>query len=149
MEVVSIRINKVEKQYLDEIAEQYCFKKKGNSNVLSSSKALKALLEYCVNNNVNPSLKEEDKMSSIIKMIEHIHASIPHIIYHNNFQSMALATDITDEKMASIKQKNIEYMNSNFSGYQDITYQEVRCRTNNIGFNTIPLIDGNTAWKQL
>lgn len=145
-DVLSIRISESEKEYLQNIAKSFNLQKP-NSEDFSYSKAIKILLEYCQNNEIYPNKNTQNPLKDLRKMIEQIHASIPHLIYHNNYQSLAASSKLEDELVIQIKQKTIDYLNNNFSGFQNISYKEVKFKINNIGLKTIPIEIGDSIWK--
>jgi hypothetical protein len=81
------------------------------------------------------------------KMMEQIHASIPHLMYHNHLQSMILSSKYTDADLTAVKQKTIQYLNENFSGFQNVSYGEIKIKINGVGLKTIPMEQGESLWK--
>lgn len=145
-DVISLRISEHEKEYLQNIAKNFDLQKRGSEDI-SYSKAIKVLLDFCLHNDIYPSRKSENPLQEIRKMIEQIHASIPHLMYHNHYQSLVISSKFDDDSLSQIKQKSIEYLNNNFSGFQNITYKEVRFKMNGIGLKTIPIEQGDSLWK--
>lgn len=144
--VISLRISELEKDFLENIAKIFDLQKRGTEEI-SYSKSLKILLEYCFKNEIVPTRKSENPIQEMRKMIEQIHASIPHLMYHNNYQSLVLSSQLNDETLTKIKHKSIEYLNGNFSGFQNVTYKEVRFKLNGIGLKTLPIEQGESLWK--
>lgn len=145
-EVIALRISEHEKEYLQSIAKNFDLQKRGSEEI-SYAKALKILLDYCLHNDIHPTRKTENPLLEIRKMIEQIHAAIPHLMYHNNYQSLVLSSQFNDDSLSQIKQKTVEYLNTNFSGFQNISYKEVKFKMNGIGLKTIPLEQGESLWK--
>ncbi|ANN97229.1 TPA: hypothetical protein ACGAQA_002174 [Legionella pneumophila] len=145
-DVITLRISEYEREYLNKIAHQFELQKRGSSDI-SPAKALKFLLEFCLHNEISPHKKSENPLQDIRKMIEQIHASIPHLMYHNHYQSLVISSNINDDSLKEIKQKTIEYLNDNFSGFQNNSYKEVRFKMNGIGLKTVPIEEGESLWK--
>lgn len=80
------------------------------------------------------------------KMIEQIHASIPHIMYQNSLQSTVLVSDIDDDKFNVFKQKSIEYISRNIGGFQNNNYKYVGENINKIGIKTVPSESTYSLW---
>lgn len=145
-DVISLRISEHEKEFLQNIAKNFDLQKRGSEDI-SYSKAIKILLDFCLHNDIYPTRKTENPLQEMRKMIEQIHASIPHLMYHNNYQSLVLSSQVNDETLNQIKQKTVEYLNASFSGFQSITYKEVKFKINGIGLKTIPIDQGESLWK--
>ncbi|HAU0311425.1 TPA: hypothetical protein JBF89_13330 [Legionella pneumophila] len=145
-DVISLRISPHEKEFLENIAKRFELQKRG-ADTVSYSKAVKILLEYCLHNDIYPDRKKENPLQEMKKMIEQIHASIPHLMYHNHYQSLVISSGINDESLNQIKQKTLEYMNVNFGGFQNTSYKEVKFKMNGIGFKTVPIEQGESLWK--
>ena len=145
-ENIAMRINEHEKEYLREIAETMSLQKRGRTEI-SYGKALKFLLEYCIHNDISPLKKSDDTLSNITKMIEHIHASMPHLMLHNQVQTKVLTGSLSDEDFSLIKGNAINYLNDNFGGYQSVSYTFMRSKINSFGIKTIPLEEGVSIWK--
>lgn len=145
-DVVSLRITEHEKEYLKNIAAKFDIQKRGSTDI-SYAKALKILLDYCLHNDINPSQTNDNELQEMRKMIEQIHASIPHLMYHNNLQSIVLLSKYTDADLTAVKQKTIQYLNENFSGFQNVSYREIKIKINGVGLKTIPMEQGESLWK--
>ncbi len=104
-DVITLRVSQHEKEYLNQIASTFDLQKRGSTEI-SPAKALKFLLEYCCHHHILPGKKNENPLQDLRKMIEQIHASIPHIMYHNHYQSLILSSSIKDDLLTPIKQKN-------------------------------------------
>jgi len=144
--MVSIRLSEHEKDYLISIADKFNLKKQG-SDELSPTKALKHILSFCLHNDIDFSKKEDESLAEMRKMIEQIHASIPHIMYHQNFQSVVLANKYSDDELQGIQNGSLQYINNSFAGFQNNKYRYVKSKLNKYGLKTIPLEEGNTLWK--
>jgi len=81
-DVISLRITEHEKEFLQNIAVKFDIQKRSSSSDISYAKALKILLDYCLHNDINPSQKKDNELQDMKKMMEQIHASIPHLMYH-------------------------------------------------------------------
>ncbi|KTC69788.1 hypothetical protein Lbir_1928 [Legionella birminghamensis] len=145
-DVISLRISEHEKDYLQNIAKNFDLQKRG-SDALSYSKAIKILLDFCLHNDIYPMKRTENPLQEMRKMLEQIHASIPHLMYHNHLQSLLLSSKFNDDSLNQIKQKTVDYLNGNFSGFQNISYKEVRFKMNGIGLKTVPIEQGESLWK--
>lgn len=146
MEMVSIRLSEHEKDYLISIAYKFNLKKQG-SDELSPTKALKHILSFCLHNDIDFSKKGDESLTEMRKMLEQIHASIPHIMYHQKFQSVVLANKYSDDELEGIQNGSLQYINNSFAGFQNNKYRYVKSKLNKYGLKTIPLEEGNTLWK--
>lgn len=146
MESLSLRISEQEKEYLYSIAEKYNLKKQGSDD-LSCAKALKKILSFCLYNHMDIEKKEDENIAEMRKMLEQIHASIPHLMYQQRVQNAILANRHSDEELAAIKDGSIQYLNDGFAGFQNNQYRYVKAKLNKIGMKTIPLEEGQSLWK--
>lgn len=146
MDVLSLRVSKHEKEYLAKIADQFNLKKQG-SDEASYTKALKFILSFCLHNDINFNGKDDQNLIEIRKMIEQIHASIPHLMYHQKFQSVVLANKYSNEEIEGIQCGTLQYINDSFGGFQNNKYQYIKAKLNKFGLKTIPLEEGVTLWK--
>ena len=146
MDIISIRISEHEKDYLVELAKKLNLKKQG-SDEPSHTKALKYILSFCMHNDIEYSKKDDENMADMRKMLEQIHASIPHLMYHQKFQSAVLANKYSDEELQGIQDGSLQYINDAFAGFQNNKYRYVKAKLNKFGLKTIPLEEGITLWK--
>ena len=146
LETISIKVGDREKEFLYDIAEHFKLYKRSSKD-LSCTKALQFLIEFCLQNNINPTIKDDNDLHEIRKMIEQIHASVPHIMYHQNFQSVVLANKYSDDELQGIQDGSLQYINNSFAGFQNNKYRYVKSKLNKYGLKTIPLEEGNTLWK--
>lgn len=146
LETISIKVGEREREFIHEIAAHFKLYKRSSTD-LSYTKALQFLIEFCLQNEINPTKKDDNNIAEMRKMIEQIHASIPHILFQNQFQSLILANKLMGEDIGSVKQSTIQYLNDNFSGFQNITYKDVKAKINGIGLKTLPLEQGVSIWK--
>ncbi len=145
--MISLRITEHEKEFLQNIAVKFDIQKRSSSSDISYAKALKILLDYCLHNDINPSQKKDNELQDMKKMMEQIHASIPHLMYHNHLQSMILSSKYADADLTAVKQKTLQYLNENFSGFQNVSYREIKIKINGVGLKTIPIEQGDSLWK--
>lgn len=147
LEAISIKVGEKEREFLYEIAEHFKLYKR-SSRDLSYTKAIQFLIGYCLQNDINPTKKNDKDMVEVRQMIEQIHASIPHILYQNALQSTVLINQIEDDnKINAIKQNSIDYINNNIAGFQSNHYKYVKAKLNKIGIKTVPLEEGETLWS--
>lgn len=146
LETISIKVGDREKEFLHDIAEHFKLYKR-SSTELSYTKALQLLIEFCLQHNINPTKKEDNNIQEIRKMIEQIHASIPHVLYQNSLQSTILFSSCNDETGEAAKHKSIDYINSTIAGFQNNHYKYVKAKLNKFGAKTIPLEEGESLWS--
>lgn len=146
MDVMTLRVSDIEKEYLEKIANKFGFKKQASGEP-SLSKALKYILSYCLHNDVEFDKNEVSDIEEMRKMIEQIHASIPHILYQNSLQSTVLADNLDDTKFTVFKKNAVDYINNSIAGFQNNHYKYVKAKLNKIGIKTIPLEEGESLWS--
>jgi len=145
-DVFGLRLNTIEKNYLYEIAQIYGLKKRG-SDELSVSKAMRYMLTYCMDNKLKFDNKEQSEIGGVRKLIEEIHASIPHILFQIATQNACTSTSMTDEQYSQAKDNALSYINETVAGFQTNSYKYVKAKINRVGIKTIPLESGVSLWK--
>lgn len=146
LEAVSIKIGDREKGFLSEIARHFKLYKRSSTD-LSLTKSLQFLIEFCLQNNINPTKKEDKNIEEMRKMIEQIHASIPHVLYQNSLQSTLLCSTCNDETGEVAKKKSIDYINNTIAGFQNNQYKYVKAKLNKFGAKTVPMEEGDSLWS--
>jgi hypothetical protein len=83
---------------------------------------------------------------NLVKMIEQIHVSIPHLLYLLRFQTLSSFEDSSDEKIKKYRYQSVDYANKTCGDFQNINYNAIRFSMNDIGFKTIPSDKEKTQW---
>ncbi len=130
--IPSVAYSEHEKQFLEEIASAFNLEKR-QGNPIPYAKALQLLLSHCIHNQISPAKHKTQDLEALRKMVEQIHASIPHLLYQNNLQSMVLTSPLNDGELKLLKEKNLAYLNDHFAGFQNITYNKINIKINGIG----------------
>ena len=145
MTSVAIRLNENELDYLKKIAQENKIYKKGND--ISIGKTIKELIRWCELNKISFSQKPNNLMTdNLVKMIEQIHVSIPHLLYLLRFQTLSSFEDSSDEKIKKYRYQSVDYVNKTCGDFQNINYNTIRFSMNDIGFKTIPSDKEKTQW---
>ncbi len=145
MTSVAIRLNENELDYLKKIAKENKIYKKEND--ISIGKTIKELIRWCALNKISFSQNPNNLMSdNLVKMIEQIHVSIPHLLYLLRFQTLSSFEDSSDEKIKKYRYQSVDYVNKTCGDFQNINYNTIRFSMNDIGFKTIPSDKEKTQW---
>lgn len=145
MTSVAIRLNENELDYLKKIAQENKIYKKGND--ISIGKTIKELIRWCELNKISFSQNPNNLMTdNLVKMIEQIHVSIPHLLYLLRFQTLSSFEDSSDEKIKKYRYQSVDYANKTCGDFQNINYNAIRFSMNDIGFKTIPSDKEKTQW---
>lgn len=145
MTSIAARLSQKELDYLTEIASTQKLYK-GDSEELSLGKALKEVIKWCQSNQIDISKTHQSMDNDIKKMIEHIHVSIPHLMYLSRLQTLINSDNIPDEKVKICRQQTIDYLNKVCGDFQHTSYNEVRFSMNDIGLKTTPSDKDKTQW---
>ena len=150
MNTITLRLSQKEVDYLSEVASEHKIFK-GDSHEVSLGKTVKKIINWCqfnkinindicnsINNNTDNDLK---------KMVEHIHMSIPNIIYLARTQAILSANKLTKEEAHHIKRQSIDYLNATCGDFQNIQYNHVRFSMNNMGIKSAPISKEKSEWK--
>lgn len=135
---LSIRVEKKESDYLNKIAER---------NNISIGKALKKVLEWCSINEVDLSKSHSVFDEDVRKMIEHIHVSIPNLMYLSRMNTLFSGDNISKEKTEEFKKTSLDYINNTCGDFQHVTYNNIRVSINPFGMKQVPCDKDSTLWK--
>jgi len=146
MTTISTRLSEKEMDYLTRIATENKIYK-GTSKEVSHGKAMKELVKWCLNNDVNINNKQRSMDDDIKKMIEQIHISIPNLLYLTRMQLLLNSESIPDEELSRCVKKTIDYLNSACGDFQNINYNEIRFTMNDLGIKQTPIEKEKSLWK--
>lgn len=135
---ISIRIERSEEDYLKKIADK---------NNISIGKALKKVLEWCSINDVDLSKSNSVFDENVRKMIEHIHVSIPNLMYLSRMNTLFSGESVSKEKSEEFKKTSLDYINNTCGDFQYIYYNNVRVSINPFGLKQVPSDKETTLWK--
>ena len=152
---VSVRLTEAEKQHLETIASEEMLNKKDGS--LSLGLALKNLIKTSMLEKNNPkkndlSKENHQKLSRIEHMLEQMHVTMPHILYHARYSSSycnyALRLNKISEpercEFGSRVVENVYQICGDFQGYQ---YQTIYVSSDNKNMQTMPIEKDKNKWK--
>lgn len=145
MTIVSAKFTENELEYLSKIASDNALYK-GDNKELSLGKALKELIKWCQDNKVDINNSNNEFDLNCKKMLEHIHVSIPNLLYLLRLQILFASDGITDEKILHCKRQSIEYLNKICSDFQEIIYKEIKPSYNEFGLQQMPKQTAS-AWQ--
>lgn len=135
---LSIRVERNEEDYLKKIADQ---------NNISIGKSLKKVLQWCVLNEVDLSKSHSVFDEEVRTMIEHIHVSIPNLMYLSRMNTLFSGEGIAKEKSEEFKKISLDYINNTCGDFQYIHYNNVRVSINPFGMKQVPSDKETTLWK--
>ena len=135
---LSLRIDRNEEDYLKKIA---------NQNNISLGKSLKKVLEWCAINEVDLSKSHSVFDEEVRKMIEHIHVSIPNLMYLSRMNTLSSGEGITKDTSEEFKKTSLNYINSTCGDFQYIHYDNIRVSINPFGMKQVPSDKETTLWK--
>lgn len=135
---LSIRIEKNEQDYLKKIASK---------NHLSIGKSLKKVLEWCAINDVDLSKPHSIFDEDVRKMIEHIHVSIPNLMYLSRINTLLCAEGRNKDTLDDFKKISLDYINNTCGDFQHTNYNAIRVSINPFGMKKVPCDKETTLWK--
>ena len=145
MTSIAVRLSTTEIDYLTELAKNNKIYK-GQTEEISLGKTLKALIHWCQTNNVTTLSSKNSMNENVLKMIEQIHISIPHLMYLSRLQTLIGCDEFPDEKIKKYRFQTLDYINKICGDFQNIPYNEIRFSINDIGLKTIPTDKDKTQW---
>lgn len=135
---LSIRIERNEEDYLKKIADK---------NNISIGKSLKKILEWCVINDIDLSKSHSAFDEEVRKMIEHIHVSIPNLMYLSRMNTLFTGEGVSKEKSEEFKKTSLDYINNTCGDFQYIQYNNIRVSINPFGMKQVPGDKDTTLWN--
>lgn len=132
MQTISSKFTESQLDYLNKIAIDNSLYKI-NTTEPSLGKALKELIIWCQRNNINLSKHDLGFDTHYQKILEHIHVTIPHIIYLLRLQILFISDQVSDQKILHCKNQSIKYLNQVCKDFQSINYKEIYTVDNEFG----------------
>ena len=146
MTSISTRLNQKESDYLTKIAiENQLFK--GESKDISTGKAMRDVVKWCQQNNVDIRKNMDSMNNEMQKMIEQIHVAIPNIMYLSRLNILFNANSMEGEEISSHVNKTLEYLNDTCGGFQNVNYNEIHFSVNELGIKQAPIDKEKSSWK--
>ena len=147
MTTISTRLGQKEIDYLTRIAVENKIYKGSDSKEISHGKAMKELIKWCQDNEVNINKKPKSMDDDIKKMIEQIHVAIPNLLYLSRLQLLLNSKSIPDPELETCVKKTVDYLNTVCGDFQNINYNEIRFSMNDLGIKQIPIDKEKSQWK--
>ena len=145
MTTISVRLSDDELAYLEAISKSKKAIKSDKKN--SPGKALKSLIKWCTDNQIDITSPYEKPENSSKKLLEQLHVSLPHVLYLLRLNLLLDSSKIPDEAIAKAKQQAIDYINSVCGDFQHMEYSEINAVSNEIGLKQLPIEKDLSAWK--
>lgn len=146
MTTISTRLTQKELDYLTKIAFENSLYK-GSSKDFSVGKAMREIIKWCLQNNVDIKHNTDSINDNTKKMIEQIHASIPNLMYLARLDVLLKVDSIPSEEVVKCVNKTIEYMNNTCGDFQNVSYNEIRFSINELGIKQTPIDKEKSLWK--
>ena len=135
MTTISVRLSDEDLTYLEDISKS---KKVSKSNKQSSpGRALKQLIKWCIDNEIDIDSPYEKLQNSSKKLLEQLHVAIPHLLYLSRLHILMDSDKIPDDAVSRAKQQAIDYINSVCGDFQEIEYSEINTVCNEIGLQQL------------
>ena len=123
-----------------------------NKDEPSLSKALKFILENHMQNNNDQMAENNQKLSRIEHMLEQVHVTIPHILYHSRYSSSYCNYSLRLNKVSEPERcvfgerivENVYQICGDFQTYQ---YQTIYLSLDNKNMNIMPIEKDKNKWK--
>lgn len=131
MTTIAVRLSEDELAYIEAITKNKKIFKSVKQG--SPGKGLKALLKWCLDNQIDITSSYEKPQNSSRKLLEQLHISIPHILYLLRLHVLMDSDKIPDEVVARSKQQAIDYLNTVCGDFQNLEYTEIQTIFNDIG----------------
>lgn len=146
MTTLSTRLSQKELDYLETIASDNKLYK-GETKETSLGKAMKELIKWCQHNNIDISKPLPSIDGDIKKMVEHIHMSIPNLMYLSRIQTLLGSDKFSDEEVQKCRKQTIAYLNTACGDFQNVTYSEIPYSSNEVGLKQAAIEPEKTKWK--
>lgn len=145
MTAISVRLSDDELAYLEVISKNKKISK--SSKQSSPGRALKQLIKWCIDNEVDMASSFEKPEDSSRKLLEQLHVAIPHVLYLSRLHILMDSNKISDDAVSKAKQQAIDYINSVCGNFQQIEYSEITVTSNDMGLRQLPVENERSAWK--
>ena len=137
MTTISVRLSDDELAYLEAISKSKKFSK--SSKQSTPGRALKSLIKWCVDNEIDITSPYAKSADSSKKLLEQLHVTIPHLLYLSRLHILMDSNKISDDAVNKAKQQAIDYINSVCGDFQQVEYSEIKTICNEIGLKQLPI----------
>ena len=145
MTTISVRLSDDELAYLEAISKS---KKVSKSRKQSTpGRALKSLIKWCIDNEIDMTSSYEKPEDSSRKLLEQLHMATPHLLYLSRLHILMGSNKIPDDAVSKAKQQAIDYINSVCGDFQHMQYSEITATSNEIGLKQLPVEKDSSTWK--
>lgn len=138
MSVTSTRLKEGEHTYLQQLA---------NKRKISVSNALRDLVEFAAQNELDPYAGSTDFPDEVRKMIEQIHMAIPHLMYTTRATNKVMLGKLSDDELFTLQRSVLDEMTRRCGDFQTVKYTQNYTAKNKQGLTEMPLDEKETAWK--
>lgn len=145
-ESIHLRLNESQSLFLQSIAKDNDLFKKGDE--LSSAKAIKFLLNYCMKNDIKADGANGNiEGSNVEKMLEQLCISIPHVLQTSFIASQASLVQLDKKNASIIKEDSIKYIANTCGQMQQLDYKNSFVSYNHRSMKTLPIDEDKNEWK--
>lgn len=145
MTTISVRLSEEELAYLEAIARNKKINKSSKQG--SPGKALKQLIKWCVDNEIDIVSSYEKPEDSSRKLLEQLHVTIPHILYLSRLHILMDSNKVPDDVVSKTRQQAIDYINLVCGDFQNMEYSEVKPSCNEVGLKQLSVEKESSSWK--
>jgi hypothetical protein len=131
-------------------AKKYLHTKDGNPNYLEAIRYI--INEFTLDSSPKKDNKYSEKLDNMERMLEQMHVTIPHILYHTRYNSSYCHAALKQSKISEVSMlefsgrvlKNVYQICGDFQSYN---YHNVYLSLDNKNMNVIPIEEGENKWK--
>ena len=142
--VTSISLSEYEHNTLTDIAKANNLYK-NNSTELSVSMALKYVLREYIKS------QEEIKKSSFnensMRILEQIHATLPHIMFQATLACQASAVPLDRDKKVGLRNTSMDITVETCGQFQEVSYEEITTSLDSRNIKSLPIDKDKNQWK--
>ena len=138
----SIYLSDEQQNALMEIAKEKQIMKKGKMEY-SLTETLKFVLDEYVNNQEY----NHNNNSNTHKMIEQIHATLPHIMFQSTLACQASFSKIEQGKQPNIRNTSMDITVETCGQFQEVSYEEITTSLDSRNIKSLPIDKDKNQWK--
>lgn len=147
MKPVSASLSAKDTAYLMKLAKENHFTRGESANTYSPGYAMKELVRFCREQDLDLRKQYVEKPDHNTKMLEQVHMAIPHLLYLLRMVVGAVDKDLDEKTYQQLRGLSLKFLTETCGDFQSVNYQENQIKINQHGINRMPIQEEETRWR--
>ncbi len=147
MKPLSASLSSKDEAYLMKLAKENGLTRGDSENVYSPGYAMKELVRFCREQDIDLRKQYVEKPDHQTKMLEQVHMAIPHLLYLLRMVVGAVDKDLDEKTYQQLKALSLTFLTETCGDFQSVRYQENAIKINQHGINRMPIQEEDSRWR--